>query len=408
MERVPDTSVAAANRLARRWAGTIPDGSAVQSAAVLWPLLGLLAGPAAGPVRADLAEALGLPAEEAGGAATRLLEVLSAVPQLRSALGVWADRELPLVPEWVTGLPPSTLGLLSGDTVADTAALNAWAADRTGGLVPRLPVSLDGGTLLVLASALTVRTSWAVPFEDVPWRPDAGPWARPAPVAGLRRAVADIDAVGLATTGAGPLTLLRVPGAGEVDVHLVLGEAARAASEVLPAGLAVIGGPASGGAAEVVPGSGLPHGEAGPGLTVTQVPSYHPDPVLWVRTVRFDVGSGHDLLAAGRLFGLAGATDDRAGHFPGISPVPLRVSQARQQVTANFTAQGFEAAAVAAIGLELSGAIAAEPAYRARRVEVTLDRPFGFAAVHRRSGLVLVCGWVAEPEPYPGEFPPGG
>jgi hypothetical protein len=30
---------------------------------------------------------------------------------------------------------------------------------------------------------------------------------------------------------------------------------------------------------------------------------------------------------------------------------------------------------------------------------VDYTRPFGFAAVHRASGLVLAAGWIAEPPP---------
>nr|BFD82913.1 hypothetical protein StreXyl84_23140 [Streptomyces sp. Xyl84] len=29
------------------------------------------------------------------------------------------------------------------------------------------------------------------------------------------------------------------------------------------------------------------------------------------------------------------------------------------------------------------------------------DRPFGFLAVHRSSGLAVTAGWVTDPTPYP-------
>ena len=35
--------------------------------------------------------------------------------------------------------------------------------------------------------------------------------------------------------------------------------------------------------------------------------------------------------------------------------------------------------------------------YRIKVVEVVFDRPFGFIAVHRPSGLAVVAGWVASP-----------
>jgi serine protease inhibitor len=34
-------------------------------------------------------------------------------------------------------------------------------------------------------------------------------------------------------------------------------------------------------------------------------------------------------------------------------------------------------------------------------VQAVFDRPFGFLAVHRHSRLVLMAGWVTDPEPYP-------
>jgi hypothetical protein len=36
------------------------------------------------------------------------------------------------------------------------------------------------------------------------------------------------------------------------------------------------------------------------------------------------------------------------------------------------------------------------PGHRARRIELVFDRPFGFIAAHRDTGLALVAGWVAD------------
>ncbi|BCK67125.1 hypothetical protein Srufu_010780 [Streptomyces libani subsp. rufus] len=71
------------------------------------------------------------------------------------------------------------------------------------------------------------------------------------------------------------------------------------------------------------------------------MPSYDGAPSLRLTTTGFTVGADHDLLERADLFGLATAADTSRGHFP--------------------------------------------------------DRPFGFLAVHRASGLVLVAGWVATP-----------
>lgn len=98
-------------------------------------------------------------------------------------------------------------------------------------------------------------------------------------------------------------------------------------------------------------------------------------------------------------------TDASRGHFPAISPKPLAVSQARQSAATVFTADGFEAAAVTAVGA-IAGGMPPVPPWRVKQVRVEFDRPFGFLAQHRTSGLILAAGWVAEPEPY--QPPEGG
>lgn len=38
------------------------------------------------------------------------------------------------------------------------------------------------------------------------------------------------------------------------------------------------------------------------------------------------------------------------------------------------------------------------PSHRVRQAEFEVDRPFGFLAVDRESGLVLFAGWVTDPD----------
>lgn len=64
--------------------------------------------------------------------------------------------------------------MLTGDVAADRAALDAWAAKRTGGLVDRMPVELTDGTEVVLASALGLRADWLRRFRDRPTLPETG------------------------------------------------------------------------------------------------------------------------------------------------------------------------------------------------------------------------------------------
>jgi serine protease inhibitor len=395
-ERVTSTAVRAANDLAARWARAACTGAqTVLSAAGLWPLLALLAAAAEGPGREELQAAVGVDAAGADGLARALLDQLATSTSVHAALGLWTSAEVPLEPWWQAAAPAGTRGRLTGDLAADQARLDEWAAGHTGGLVARLPVSLNADTLLVLATALSVRTRWREPFGDLRLRVHQGPWAGrdPAP-AGLTRSSRDLDQLAVAATPVGLLTLLAVEGTADVDVQLVLGEQGRAAGEVLAAGIGAVAG-----AHATWRGAQLLDASPAPGLEVAESSELDGEPKLRVTAVRFTVAAAHDLTADAELFGLSAVSDRRRGHFPRISRFPLALQQARQDATATFSAEGFEAAAVTAFGMAAGAAVL----QRARSLFVRFDRPFGFLACHRPTGLVLVAGWVAEPEAWSGE-----
>ncbi|MFB7181569.1 serpin family protein [Streptomyces sp. NPDC056257] len=392
-----NSTVRAVNRLTTRWAAAAQapagDENTVFTAAGLWPLLALLADGSGGPARAELAQALGIPAEAAGQAARELLAALAGVRGLRTATGLWTDAGLPLEEDWAAKLPAGARGTLTGDPDADAKVLDAWASDRTDGLIERMPVVLEESTLMVLASALALRLRWIQPFDEWPGEPHTGPWAGRR-VRMLHRSTSLLDRVRVAHGPSGAATLLEVVGAAGVDVHLVLGEPEAPAADTLTTGIAAV--------TKALPATGaslLPDGRPGPGLAVGTVAAHSPEPRLDIQTVAFEVRSEHDLLDHARLFGLETATDTDRGHFPGVSSRPLAVTSARQSALARFDAEGFEAAAVTALGMAAGCAAPARPRYRARRAEVHFDRPFGFLAVHRTSRLVLAAGWVAEPDP---------
>ncbi|MFG1888780.1 hypothetical protein ACGFIR_13025 [Micromonospora sp. NPDC049051] len=365
-------STVAANALTARWASGLDGGQTVLSGAGVHPLLALLARYAAGPARDEL---LAVAPDPAGFD-------LDSSPTTRLALAAWARRDLPLADRWRREVPAAMRGELTGDPARDRAALDEWAATHTDGLVPRLPVPVTPATAMVLASALSLRTAWAAPFRDAWCQPTAGPW-RGRRLAGLSRLGHDLDALRVADTAAGPLSLLTVRGAEDVDVVLALGAPQRGAAEVLPAAVGALDAP-----------GGLPVA-AGPGVDEQVVDAADDRPELLVTTVGFTVSADHDLLARAELFGLATAAGD-GDHFPGIARF-LAVSQARQSVTATFGATGFRAAVVTAIAMR-AGSAPRPVTVRKRRVRLDVDRPFGFLAVHRPSGLVLLAGWVTAPD----------
>ncbi|WP_329376400.1 serpin family protein [Streptomyces sp. NBC_01351] len=387
-----NSTVRAVNRLTKRWAAEAPaEGpGTVFTAAGAWPLLALLADGAGGPARAELADALSIPAESAAGAARELLAGLTGVPGLRAATGLWAKADLPLEETWSAKLPAGARGTLTDDAEADTKVLDAWASDRTGGLIERMPVTLDEETRLVLASALALQLKWIQPFRALPGRVDEGPWAG-RPLWMLHRSTSLLDRARVAHGPTGPVTLLEVVGNTGVDVHLVLGEPGAPAGETLGTGIDAV--------TRALPSTGahlLPEGNPGPGLFVATEAAVSPEPRLRITTVAFEVRAEHDLLCQARLFGLETASDKDSGHFPGISSEPLAIGSARQSALARFTAKGFEAAAVTAFAMA-PGCAMPRLRYRVRRAEVRFDRPFGFLAVHRTSRLVLAAGWVNEP-----------
>ncbi|MFG3722536.1 serpin family protein [Streptomyces massasporeus] len=390
---VATTTVRVVNGLTARWAG-VSEGGTVFSAAGVWPLLAHLAHGAEGAARAELAEALGLPAGQARDAARELLAAMGAMRGLDTALGLWTKRTLELRHEWEAGLSADAHGVLTGDPVADHRALDAWTVKRTGGLIDRMPVTLTEDTQLVLASALTMRTQWLSPFHEVELEPAHEPWAT-KPRLGLRRSSAVLDRIGMADTPGGYVTELKVLGNNALDVHLLLGEEGMKPGQVLGAGVEILAGRYA-----VVPGPRLPYGNVGPGLLVEKVRCTRPQPPsLEVTTVAYHMNTSHDLLKLHRLFGLTTARDISRGHFPGISDFPLAIGSAEQNTMAKFGALGFEAAAVTAFGAVAGGL--PDLRYVTTRISAAFDRPFGFLAVHRHTRLVLTAGWVTDPLPCP-------
>jgi hypothetical protein len=394
-------TVDAVNRLTARWADTATGGT-VFSAAGVWPLLAFLADGASGAARAELADAVGMPADQAAGAARELLALMSSMRGLDSALGLWTKRGLDVREEWRAGVPADTYGVLDDDLQAGQKVLDAWAAERTGGLIEHMPVTLAEDVMMVLASALALRTDWPRPFDERRLAAEAGPW-QGRTLLGLWRRGVRLDRIGVANTPAGFVTELKVPGDNGIDVHLLLGEERMTPGQVLGAGVDILGR-----RLPVVPSGQLPYGEVGPGLLIEQQRCTTPQPPeLAVTTVAYDMSARHDLLELHGLFGLTTARDTDYGHFPGISAFPLAIGAAEQSTVAQFGALGFRAAAVTAIAPVPAGAL---PDYRyvTTVVKARFDRPFGFLAVHRESRLALTAGWVTDPAPYtsgPGPTP---
>ena len=151
--------VRAVNDLTTRWARTLPAENTVVAGLGLWPLLAILATGADEPGRTELAAAAGVDPETGSTDAIRLIEAIEASADLNAALGVWVSEQLKLAESFDTVMPAPLVGLLTGNPTVDKAKLDAWAADHTDDLIREMPVDLDGDVMLVLASALLLRTT---------------------------------------------------------------------------------------------------------------------------------------------------------------------------------------------------------------------------------------------------------
>lgn len=382
--------VGAANELTARWVEVVSGSGddVVLSGVGVWVLLALLAAGAGGRARDELEWVVGSRGEDALAEARRVLHLLDGSPSVRAALGVWAKAALD--PEWAAGLPPGTLGRLTGDVGADQAALDAWVREETGGEFEHLPIRLTPDMRVVLATAVTVRTRWRQRFRAQPVVVGGGPWAGET-LTHLTATAPDVSTLAVAGDGLEAVTVLTVTSeaGSEVDVVLFLGPADAPAGAVLSRGLRS--------AAEARPVTELDDPAAAPGVEVATVTSPTPGDRLVVMTPAFDVRASHDLLLDPETFGLATAMDAPGVHFPGLSPEALAVGAAAQHALARFSEEGFVASAVTAISMVSSARPAPAEPYEVTEYRLTIDRPFGFAAVHRPTSLVLAAGWVAHP-----------
>ncbi|MEV6285943.1 serpin family protein [Kribbella sp. NPDC051770] len=383
--------VTAVNSLTSRWARTLAPGNTVISGLGVWPLLALLSTAADEPGRSELAEAAGVDPTAAAAQAVELIGALDSSADLHAALGLWVHQQLKLSESFDSVLPTELTGILTGDPSVDKLNLDTWAAEHTGDLIREMPLEFTPDLALVLASALSLRLTWARPFREQIKRIHEGDWA--GAWHWLDRTDRDLDSLRVHDDPvAGPLTVITVAGDADVDVLLGIASPETPQPDVLAALLAAVG--SEGGR----PGSALLVGaergdQLAPAVTLAQSTAAVPD--LTLALPSFSVSVEHDLLALRSLFGLAAVSTDpgEQGHFSAISPDPLAVGQAKQSVLARFYATGFEAAAITAFGMTRAAAVLPQ----SPRLAVTLDRPFAFTAIHRPTGLPVVTGWIQTP-----------
>ena len=377
-----------------RWARSQSlDGSVVFSGAGVWPLIAILASAAEGPAREELSAAAGIESADGLAAALRLIDSIQG-GDTRVAMGFWTNVHLPLSEWWTANVPTELRGSLTGRAVVDQAELDRWASEHTRRQIQTIGIELReaeswlDSTLLVAASALSIDTRWKEPFQVGEMVATDGPWANRR-LLSLDRSTLNLNDVAIAQdTAVGPLTLVFVRGAADIDVVLTTASEIHSPGEVLIAACNVLSEDAP-----LIHGSEFDDGYAAPALSVATVESFDPKPHFMISVPPFTLGARHEVTQHPDVFGLRALMDRTTGHLPKISEVPLALDNGVQQVTASFSDKGFRASAVTALDI-LFGA---KRLLRTTRcVRVVFDRPFAFLARHRPTGLFVVAGVVAE------------
>ncbi|TRV82009.1 serpin family protein [Streptomyces sp. 130] len=348
----------AVRRLGERWIGELagPGGDFVCSPAGLWLALTALAAGARGETAEELRAVLGVAGDDAAGAATATARALAATEGLAVATRVWTRTKVHR--RLRKALPDIGFGPMDPDKA------DAWVREATGGLIERLPVTVDAQTMLVLVNALALRTDWAIPFareatRDRPFT-DAAGVTHQVPTMSGKPLPLDVWMTG----GAFVLNLRcsgRRGGPPPVKARLVLGRPGEGAAEVLPAAWA----------------PKEARTDLNAHIVTIAVPRF---------TLRTHIRAADHLPALGIRLATTPAAD-----FSGLSATPLMLSEAVQEAVLQVTEEGLSAAAATA----QPASEGAEPGPPPRRLHLAFDRPFGIVVLDPGEEVPLFAGWQA-------------
>ncbi|MFI6118819.1 serpin family protein [Streptomyces sp. NPDC051064] len=356
------TSTAAVQRLGEQWIRELArpgGGGFVCSPAGLWLALTAVAAGARTETAAELRTLLGVAGPEAAAVVTEAARDWERTEALNVATRVWS--RLTVRQEYKDALPGIAFGPVGQDEI------DAWVCERTGGLIERLPMELDGVSF-ALVNALALKALWETPFEvnrtrEVPFTDEAGR-IRPAATMHAPVPVRDVWTV----AGAHVVELrcrTERGGAAPARIRLVLGEPGAGAAQVLPAAWAS--------REERVP---LDADE----VTVA-VPRF---------TLRTNIQVDDQLPA----LGVRRATTMALADFSGLSRQPACISDVVQEAVLKVAEEGVEAAAVTVVALRTS---VARPGRH-----IAFTRPFGIVVLDGSSDVPLFAGWQADIPAYEG------
>jgi len=296
----------------------------------VWLLVAQLAGTPQGD---ELAEALGLPATEAREVADHLLA--NPHPALKSALAAWARQGVLNTSgaEFLAGLAPG----VGRDAFPSQEEADAWTSEKTMGMIERFPMKVDSSDF-ILASALATDISWLNPYSLADATHLGGVFGRRVNQCLVGRRARIVD-----TAAAGRVAIHWAFSSTGVHVLNIIASDDIAPSDVHAAGLEVMASP------DEHPGS----------LLTEQLPVG--DFGFWSLRETEGFGDREEAYLPAWTAETAAASVDMA---PGVSTalnimgsmlVESGDGEAKQSAFAEYTAEGFRAAAVSVFGLRAAG-----------------------------------------------------
>jgi hypothetical protein len=360
-----------------------------------WLLLALVAPAADGALRESLEDVLGCDADAAFDAAAALLRDPHAELVLGSAIWHDPDRATERLLDLVQRLsPPADAGPIPSQAEAD-----AWARERTRGLIERFPIDIEKGDPLaiLLATAIAAKVSWTVPFlvaAPAELVLAADPTFRGVPVL---REPGVAEWLGVADTEVGPVAAVTARSRKGLLVTSVIADPAADPATVLDVAQQIAIGVATGQPLRARSLFDLPLGD-GHAWRVTEQQVSHTG-----SNERYEL-----LLPAWEAFSDLALLDPQLGFraagdaLIALLPPDDYYVEAKQSAMARYTREGFEAAAVTALGVRA----ASMPMQRVgpvRTARVEFTRPHAVVAATEGDGLwdglPVFSAWVGQAVP---------
>jgi serpin B len=287
-------------------------------------------------------------------------------PVLATANALWVAPGYPVLPRFIGllardyGAPPAALDF-SGDPIGARDAVNAWGAEQTRGMIPKVlgDAPPDRLTRLLLANAVYLKADWAAPF----------PAAATVPGAFTTLAGAAIEVPMMRKLA--PRRYARLPELEAVELPYVGGRLSMVALLPAPGGLAA-----------------LERRLDEP--TLRRVLRAMALRGVDLSMPRFRLDASMDLIPPLKALGMRDAFDGRRADFGGITAEQVAVKLVRQAAFVIVDEKGTEAGAVTAVGIGPTSVPVTD-------VRLALDRPFLFLIRDRATGTVLFIGRVGDP-----------